>query len=628
MSRFSAICLSSIIVTAGALAGNYSGSGPVILHNGGTIRGVVYSDPGHPLAAAKIIFYSTQKVAVETTLTDIDGQFAQDLAAGSYYVSAEAFNYSKQLYSKVYEFDKAMKISLSASRIIDLEFHLKAGGMIVGEIYTGDNDVDDFLVTAIKADFPHAGWRCDRIITIGNHGSYSLDGLLPGYYKVSVRGNGFQTQYYQLAETYEDADLLDIQVGDLLGNIDFSMERPGSGVITGQLIDSGSGDPISDAEIWACQSTDGGYDPNKVMVRSDEAGCFTIQVTAGYYYVKGIIGGLGLGNVITIYYDNQTDPKLAETTKVDAGDSVSNIALSVDLSRCYNLTLTGSINEPETGYPIDGAKLMALDRLTGRPIAYGISRENGEFAINYLYSGTYIIEIGGRQIIPSFWPDVLTWQDAETIVLTNAGQNLYNGGAITQDYGTPGFSISGHMADENGPLADTRIYALNEGNQKVAYARSNLSGYYNISSGLLEGNYQLFADLYGYDAEYYPTTLYLDLVESPTYEGIDFVMTPDMVSVAEKPNQLPRDIRLIGNYPNPFNSRTLIYLSADHAVTSVLRIFNTGGQLVRVIPVDIVPGINAIAWDGVSSTGQSISSGLYFYKIDAAPESKKMLLIK
>jgi len=629
MSRFFVVCLTSIIVSTVALGGNQSGDRLVLFQNGGTIVGTVYSDVGEALAGATVIFYSMNKAVFDTATTDIDGRFECDLESGNYFISAEAFNFSRQLYSNVYEFDKAVKISLSSSQIIELEFHLKPGGMIVGEIYTGCNHVNQLVVGAVKVDFPNADWRCERLVSIGNHGSYCLDGLLPGYYKVSVRGNGFLTQFYQLAETFDEADLLEAQVGQVLGNIDFEMERPGTGTVSGQLLDSGSGEPISNAEVWAFQSPDGGYDPNRVMVHSDGSGFFELEVTAGYYYVKANIGGnLGLGNIISIYYDNHTDPKLAEIIWASAGDSVTNIVLTVDLSRCYNLTVTGNLGMPDTGYPIEGARLMALDQATGRPVAYDLSGENGEFAINYLYTGNYIIEVSGHRIVPGFWPDVLIWQDAQPIVLASSGQNLYNGGAITQDYGTPGFSISGHIADEVGPLADTRIYAVNLANQKVAFGRSSLSGYYNIASGLMEGEYQLFADRFGYDCEYYPTTLYLDLIDSPTYEDIDFAMTPDIVGVGEGGESTPREIRLLGNYPNPFNSRTLIFLSADHAFASILRIYNLGGQAVEVLPVELVPGINTISWDGLSSTGESISSGLYFYRFDGFSESKKMILIK
>ena len=94
--------------------------------------------------------------------------------------------------------------------------------------------------------------------------------------------------------------------------------------------------------------------------------------------------------------------------------------------------------------------------------------------------------------------------------------------------------------------------------------------------------------------------------------------------------------RLMQNYPNPFNPETWIpYQLAIEADVTVV-IYDSGGQRVRTLKFKSQPpGLyvtqeKAAYWDGRSDTGEWVSSGTYFYHLQAGDYSaaKKMIILK
>jgi hypothetical protein len=86
------------------------------------------------------------------------------------------------------------------------------------------------------------------------------------------------------------------------------------------------------------------------------------------------------------------------------------------------------------------------------------------------------------------------------------------------------------------------------------------------------------------------------------------------------------------NYPNPFNPTTTIRYSIAEAGHVSLRVYNVAGQLVRtLVDEHQAPGrVRPVTWDGRNSAGQSVSSGVYFYKLTTAgfTKTRKMVLLK
>jgi hypothetical protein len=86
------------------------------------------------------------------------------------------------------------------------------------------------------------------------------------------------------------------------------------------------------------------------------------------------------------------------------------------------------------------------------------------------------------------------------------------------------------------------------------------------------------------------------------------------------------------NYPNPFNPATTIKYSIKERTHVSLKIYNAAGQLVATL-VDEMQSperVKPITWHGTNNAGQSVSSGVYFYKLTTQDFSKtrKMVLLK
>lgn len=123
----------------------------------------------------------------------------------------------------------------------------------------------------------------------------------------------------------------------------------------------------------------------------------------------------------------------------------------------------------------------------------------------------------------------------------------------------------------------------------------------------------------------------------PTPESNTFVTARpdfDQISVALSSSisdGLPKTFALEQNYPNPFNPTTELAFALPKAAHVELSVFNVLGQKVATVVNGEYPaGEHTATWDGTNSNGGSVSSGVYFYRIEAGDYSKtrKMMLLK
>jgi hypothetical protein len=86
------------------------------------------------------------------------------------------------------------------------------------------------------------------------------------------------------------------------------------------------------------------------------------------------------------------------------------------------------------------------------------------------------------------------------------------------------------------------------------------------------------------------------------------------------------------NIPNPFNPQTVIPFKLGMREVVSLRVYDPQGRLVRVILAGdlLAQGHHEIAWDGRDDSGRRVSSGTYFYRLEAGQysETKRMVLVK
>lgn len=110
---------------------------------------------------------------------------------------------------------------------------------------------------------------------------------------------------------------------------------------------------------------------------------------------------------------------------------------------------------------------------------------------------------------------------------------------------------------------------------------------------------------------------------------------PVVVNVEQR-REIPTTFELLQNYPNPFNPSTTLeyHLPVQSRVT--LRVYDMLGQQIQTLVASEQPaGVYRVNWDGRNAAGHAVSSGVYFYRIDAVADdrwtyaaSKKMILVK
>jgi hypothetical protein len=77
------------------------------------------------------------------------------------------------------------------------------------------------------------------------------------------------------------------------------------------------------------------------------------------------------------------------------------------------------------------------------------------------------------------------------------------------------------------------------------------------------------------------------------------------------------------NYPNPFNSETWIPFSLTSPANVTISIYDLKGKLIKQLKLGWLPAGNylnrntAAYWNGLNNNAEPISSGVYFYKIEA-----------
>jgi len=95
---------------------------------------------------------------------------------------------------------------------------------------------------------------------------------------------------------------------------------------------------------------------------------------------------------------------------------------------------------------------------------------------------------------------------------------------------------------------------------------------------------------------------------------------------------VPADFDLGQNYPNPFNKETMISFSLKRGGYIDLEIFDQlGRKIATLYSGSSESGEHSIVWDGRSTSGKDLASGIFFYTIRTGrgqSVTKRMALLK
>lgn len=120
----------------------------------------------------------------------------------------------------------------------------------------------------------------------------------------------------------------------------------------------------------------------------------------------------------------------------------------------------------------------------------------------------------------------------------------------------------------------------------------------------------------------------------PTTASTDFKLLVGSEAFVEGERQrvLPAEIKLLPNYPNPFQGQTTLEYALPEAQAVELSIYDVLGRRVRTL-VDgdeQRAGVHHIPWDGRNDAGQGVASGIYLgrLRVDGRVEVQRLVLVR
>jgi len=116
------------------------------------------------------------------------------------------------------------------------------------------------------------------------------------------------------------------------------------------------------------------------------------------------------------------------------------------------------------------------------------------------------------------------------------------------------------------------------------------------------------------------------------FDDISIIDTGGITRDGIDENEIIYNDFLLSNYPNPFNPTTTISFSIPEEGKIELLVYNIKGQKVKtLLNDDLNEGDHSVAWYGVDESGNSVSSGVYFYNLIVNGKTKaikKCLMMK
>lgn len=147
-------------------------------------------------------------------------------------------------------------------------------------------------------------------------------------------------------------------------------------------------------------------------------------------------------------------------------------------------------------------------------------------------------------------------------------------------------------------------------------------------------------DEFGYGVALSGTTAVIG-APSDNQNGVDagavYVAALDLSSgIGDGGEALPGQYALDQNYPNPFNPTTMISYQLSVICDVSLEIYNLLGKKVAVlVNARQAAGRHQVQWDGRDDGGRPVSSGVYYYRMEARfadrrsiADTRKMLLLR
>jgi FlgD Ig-like domain len=188
------------------------------------------------------------------------------------------------------------------------------------------------------------------------------------------------------------------------------------------------------------------------------------------------------------------------------------------------------------------------------------------------------------------------------------------------------------IANTGTGVANSVVAVMSGGPAWLSFPDPN-GGYPNLAAGASSFNTDAYTlDLTNWPGGSFQVNLQVSWVDACGSHSqtvvVDLKPSAPATGIGNQPSFVSR---LDANVPNPFNPSTTIHYQIGESGRATLRIYDVSGALVRTL-VDRShnPGEYDAHWDGRNSAGKSVSSGVYFYRLETNgfTGTKRMVLLK
>ncbi len=358
--------------------------------------------------------------------------------------------------------------------------------------------------------------------------------------------------------------------------------------------------------------------PNVEMTLSDSTVVYTDD--SGFYIIL---------NLPTATFSLTASKDGFESVTTDNINAVDGQTVDVD----FNILEFGRLHIDFTSNTGNNAGAVAVMTDTSDNTEYtATSDADGNIDIGGMYPGTYNL------VVTKADHDPYTQDGIQIVAGDNTGLNvdlfevliaptnvewISNGGYLRWTHGGRLYET---RAGDNDVLADGESYTERDSDNEED-ERAFL--YFRVEVDIVNQTTQdTFFVLQGFAENEELTARITAIYESGTAAAPDYTFN---YVVANDPDDVNLVTELKGNYPNPFNPTTHIEFSLKKAGRVELAVYNINGQKVRTLVSEEMEADNhKVTWNGKDDRGNSVSSGVYFYRLQTSEvsQTKKMLMLK
>ena len=366
----------------------------------GSITGrITDAASGQGLEFVEVWFESVQGGLGGVAYTDAQGMYqSPGFDEGEFWVRTENYEfYVNELYpnvpcgrsyfSSTCDYDQGIPVQVNINATTrNIDFALDQGGTISGTV---SQAVDGSPIEFVQVSVFGSGDQEFLDIMADANGNYEAKGLKAGPFTVVTASLEHENQLYdnkpcgQFGCPVEEADLVDVELGQVSSGVDFVLNR--LGVITGRVVDKETRQPISSGLAFLFS------DDVQYVNTVDEQGVFEFsRLSAGAYRL--FAQDLDEHYLGALYPDipcasTDCDPNSGELIEVEL-NSVTD-GLEIGLGRAG--AIQGVARDRATGLPVTLGEISVYD-VNGDFVTAAYPGLDGSYSVRGLTSGDYFAD--------------------------------------------------------------------------------------------------------------------------------------------------------------------------------------------------------------------------------------------